>query len=219
MYAVIFTYFFACSDKSADVHCDVGGEIYSIGESYDAEDGCNTCTCMSDGEGGASIGCTEIGCGEPEPMNCADMSINACEENPICTVVYGSPIMLDTENECYAWANEVTALGCINADMDCTEGLKRAASTDDPNNCYGFGGCMPEGWGACGLGDYPDCDQIQFSFASTLLLVTIHRFQRNILLKIIPLMTHGSYPIFLFVECSLKWKSIANKGRQGYVQN
>ena len=121
MFTIIVSLFLACSDKSEDITCDVNGEIYAVGESYDAADGCNTCTCMADGEGGASVGCTEMGCAEPEPTGCSDMSIETCEETPTCTVVYGSPLMLDTDNECYAWANEVTALGCMDADAMCTE--------------------------------------------------------------------------------------------------
>ena len=158
MIPTIFFLFTACSDKSTDITCDVNGEVYAIGESYDAEDGCNTCTCESDGEGGALVGCTEMACVEPEPAGCSAMSIDACEEASVCTVIYGSPIMLDTDNECYAWANEVTALGCMDADTACPTELKHGASLEDTNDCYGFGGCMPEGWGSCGLGDYPECD-------------------------------------------------------------
>ena len=164
MYIIIVSLFMACSDKSEDtstnidITCDVNGEIYAIGESYDASDGCNTCTCTADEEVGASVQCTEMECPEPEPTGCSTMSTEACEEAPTCTVIYGSSIILDTDNECYAWANEVTALGCMNADAMCTEELKHGASAEDPNDCYGFGGCMPEDWGSCGLGDYPECD-------------------------------------------------------------
>ena len=160
MLTIIFSLFMACSDKSNDITCEVNGESYALGESYDAADGCNTCTCMSDGEGGSSVECTEMACiePEPEPTGCSEMSIDSCEETPTCTVIYGSPIMLDTDNECYAWANEVTGVGCMDAEMDCPAVLTHGASLEDPNNCYGFGGCMPEGWGNCGLGDYPECD-------------------------------------------------------------
>ena len=164
MFTIIVSLFMACSDKSedtsinVDITCDVNGEVYAIGESYDAADGCNTCTCTADEEGGASVQCTEMGCPEPEPTGCSAMPIETCEETPTCTVIYGSPIILDTDNECYAWANEVTALGCMDADAMCTEELKHGASSEDPNDCYGFGGCMPEDWGNCGLGDYPECN-------------------------------------------------------------
>lgn len=158
MFALVCTHFLSCTEKSNDITCDVNGEIYAVGESYDAADGCNTCTCMSDGEGGASMGCTEMGCDDPEPMSCAEMSIENCEEVPSCTVIYGSPIFLDSDNECYVWANGIEELGCMDADMECTSSLKHGASTDNPSDCYGFGGCMPEGWGNCGLGDYPECE-------------------------------------------------------------
>ena len=39
--------------------CDYEGETYEAGESFDAADGCNTCTC-DDG----SASCTEMGCEE-----------------------------------------------------------------------------------------------------------------------------------------------------------
>ena len=157
MFTFVLCYFFACSDKEQQRSCDYNGETYSVGETFPAEDGCNSCTCMEEGDG-VSMGCTEMDCSEPEPVSCAELSIEECESNAICTVVYGSPIMLDSENECYAWANEVNAVGCMDADTSCTEELKHGASSDDPNNCYGFGGCMPEGWGDCGLGNYPDCN-------------------------------------------------------------
>lgn len=43
--------------------CTLNDEVYALGETFDAPDGCNECVC---GEGGA-IACTEIGCSnEPE---------------------------------------------------------------------------------------------------------------------------------------------------------
>ena len=38
--------------------CTVGGVTYAVGDSFPAEDGCNTCTCGEDG----NAACTEIGC-------------------------------------------------------------------------------------------------------------------------------------------------------------
>jgi hypothetical protein len=40
--------------------CRVGDQIYEIGESFPAGDGCNTCQCRADG----SVSCTEIRCAE-----------------------------------------------------------------------------------------------------------------------------------------------------------
>lgn len=39
--------------------CEVDGELYEPGDSFPASDGCNTCSCMSDG----SVACTEMFCG------------------------------------------------------------------------------------------------------------------------------------------------------------
>ncbi|EYF03287.1 hypothetical protein [Chondromyces apiculatus] len=44
--------------SSGDDACSYGGETYDEGESFPAEDGCNTCSCDSDG----SVLCTQIGC-------------------------------------------------------------------------------------------------------------------------------------------------------------
>jgi hypothetical protein len=44
--------------SGSDGACSYGGETYDVGESFPAEDGCNTCTCMEDG----SAACTLMGC-------------------------------------------------------------------------------------------------------------------------------------------------------------
>ncbi len=42
-----------------EVSCQVGSNTYQPGDSFGADDGCNTCTCMNDG----SVACTTMGCG------------------------------------------------------------------------------------------------------------------------------------------------------------
>ena len=37
-------------------YCEYGGEKYEAGDSFDATDGCNSCTCMDDG----TVACTSI---------------------------------------------------------------------------------------------------------------------------------------------------------------
>ncbi len=56
----------ACGGSTSDtpgggVTCEFGGQSYSPGDSFPAGDGCNTCTCGSDG----SVGCTMMGCANP----------------------------------------------------------------------------------------------------------------------------------------------------------
>lgn len=41
--------------------CEYNGETYEKGESFPAEDGCNTCTCEEKG----AVACTEMGCLTP----------------------------------------------------------------------------------------------------------------------------------------------------------
>ncbi|HSN97342.1 MAG TPA: hypothetical protein VLS89_03555 [Candidatus Nanopelagicales bacterium] len=40
--------------------CEYGGQVYDIGESFPAGDGCNVCTCTADGE----VVCTLVACDE-----------------------------------------------------------------------------------------------------------------------------------------------------------
>ncbi|PKN58603.1 MAG: hypothetical protein CVU56_04995 [Deltaproteobacteria bacterium HGW-Deltaproteobacteria-14] len=43
--------------------CSYGGDAYQVGDSFPADDGCNTCGCMADG----TVACTKIGCA---PQGC-----------------------------------------------------------------------------------------------------------------------------------------------------
>ena len=48
----------ATEDGSGGSACRHGGKTYDVGDSFPAEDGCNTCTC----EKGGGVACTQIGC-------------------------------------------------------------------------------------------------------------------------------------------------------------
>lgn len=48
----------SCNSPQQEIACAYNGERYEAGQSFPAEDGCNTCTCGEDGQ----IGCTEIAC-------------------------------------------------------------------------------------------------------------------------------------------------------------
>jgi hypothetical protein len=45
-------------DEPPPVTCSYQGVTHASGDSFPAEDGCNSCSCNDDG----SVGCTEIGC-------------------------------------------------------------------------------------------------------------------------------------------------------------
>ena len=47
----------SCGGPSGGV-CGYGGALYSVGSSFPASDGCNTCTCLA----GGSVACTEKAC-------------------------------------------------------------------------------------------------------------------------------------------------------------
>ena len=52
----------ACGEKESEVTCEVNGVSYNVGDSWDAGDGCNTCSCDESGY----AGCTEMGCVTPD---------------------------------------------------------------------------------------------------------------------------------------------------------
>ena len=72
--------------------CNYNGTPHQAGESFPAEDGCNTCTCQENG----SVACTLIGCVEPEEESCvaAGCSNEVCfpeSEDVINTVCVWKP--------------------------------------------------------------------------------------------------------------------------------
>ena len=57
---LVLSLLFACQEKEA-LTCEYDGEIYSVGESFTAADGCNSCSCDEEGEETAVI-CTVMYC-------------------------------------------------------------------------------------------------------------------------------------------------------------
>lgn len=84
--------------------CFDGGTGYAEGETFAAEDGCNTCTCQGDG----SISCTELACGEcsgPAPI--CDTPPPGCSASVTCGAKGG-------------WMCEIDCTGCEGAPpIDC----------------------------------------------------------------------------------------------------
>jgi len=153
---IILSFLFACQEKPEPLRCEFNGASYEVGETFDAGDGCNSCSCEElDGE--TSVPCTEMDCSEP--MGCVDMSISDCEAAESCSVIHASSVALNEGEECFAWANSVDSVGCMDADLGCGQAFTYAASPEDPSGCFGFTNtCIPQGWGDCSQGTYPECD-------------------------------------------------------------
>ena len=63
---------------------------------------------------------------------------------------FGRSISVDDANDCYTVATETTAMGCMSADMGCTEAITFAQEPE--GECTWFSnGCTPVGWESCEL--------------------------------------------------------------------
>jgi len=150
-------YLIACGNGDAKRNCEYEGETLSIGESFFASDGCNSCICEQTDEGTA-ISCTEMSCNSTESP-CFTLSIDDCERISMCTVIQASPLIIDEDNQCYLVENTINPVGCIEADLSCTEVITFASSSDNPTNCYRFNtGCIPDQWSACDLEQSVECE-------------------------------------------------------------
>ena len=155
---VIFSFMIACQEKSEPATCNYNNTTYAVGETFDAGDGCNSRSCDElDGE--TSVACTEMDCSSIEPDSCAERSVDDCELTEECTVIIASEVALNEEEECFAWANSIERVGCMEKDMVCGDAFTYAASAESPSGCYGFTStCIPQGWGECSQGVYPECE-------------------------------------------------------------
>lgn len=91
----------ACGGSSArrdERPCDYAGETYEAGESFPAQDGCNTCGCEPDGK----VTCTLLGCDSCEDVS--DRYANALDEAKACDP--GQP------GQCSKLVIEGLACGC-----------------------------------------------------------------------------------------------------------
>jgi hypothetical protein len=157
----VFHLLFACQEKEP-LTCEYGEEIYAVGDSFSAMDGCNSCSCDAE-DGEAMVTCTLMACDTgdiPEPdTDCVSLSIDECEAADQCTVIMASQVIVDDEEECFLWANSIDNVGCMDADMGCGEAITYAESPETPGECYGFTNtCIPDGWSECSLGSFPECD-------------------------------------------------------------
>ena len=60
MLLISLSLLFACQEKEP-LTCEVDGETYSVGDWFDAPDGCNSCSC-DEYEGETMVSCTEMAC-------------------------------------------------------------------------------------------------------------------------------------------------------------
>ena len=156
----VISLLFACQEKEP-LTCEYNGETNSVGDSFDAADGCNSCFCDEEGDE-AMVSCTLMACdtgGYLEEPDCINISISDCEAADQCTVITASQVILNEAEECFAWANSIDNVGCMNVDMGCGDAITYAESPETPGECYGFTNtCVPDGWIDCSLGNHLDCD-------------------------------------------------------------
>lgn len=158
---LVLSLFIACQEKEP-LTCEYGDATYTVGDSFSAMDGCNSCSCDEE-DGEAMVSCTLMACDTgdiPEPdTDCVSLSIDECEAADQCTVIMASQVILNEEEECFAWANSIDNVGCMDAGIDCGAAITYAESPETPGECYGFTStCTPDGWSECSLGSYPECD-------------------------------------------------------------
>jgi hypothetical protein len=94
-----------------DVSCQVGDQVYEVGDHFPAPDGCNTCTCEEHG----GIACTEMGCVEtcvyqgvtymagqsfPAGDDCNQCSCGS-GGSVACTTMWCDPMLCEYEGSMY----------------------------------------------------------------------------------------------------------------------
>lgn len=166
---------FACSANVTIVgSCERDGITYDVGESFDAGDGCNTCTCDESG----SIACTlvececvgdEPDCGAPPPGCSLD---HACVDGALQCVVQCEdcgdppPISCDAPPGCFhtglVCENGSWSCGELVCDDPCSDPAPECPQPGSPNceafpTCTEFGwDCQTECWDEC-EGPVPPC--------------------------------------------------------------
>ncbi len=83
-------------------------------------------------------------------IDCMELDVDACDARPDCVTIVGRSINVDDANDCYTVATETTPVGCMSADMGCTEAITFAQEPE--GECTWFSnGCTPAGWESCEL--------------------------------------------------------------------
>ena len=72
----------ACRGDDGAGPCTYYGMTYAIGDTFPAGDGCNSCSCTSEGVACTAIGCPVDGGVDADPASCG--ASGGCPEGPIC---------------------------------------------------------------------------------------------------------------------------------------
>ncbi len=127
-------------DNNNTTLCEYDGLAYQVGDTFDAVDGCNTCTCESDG----SVSCTELGCAPDCPELGCQFGFLPDEDGDGCSDGCRSELVCEYNRVTYNTADSFPAVdGC--------------------NTCT----CESDGSVSCTeLGCAPDCPELgcQFGF-------------------------------------------------------
>ena len=93
-----------------------------------------------------------------DPLECAELTVEACQTRDDCTTVDGLTLHQDGEEYCVDWNEESTPLGCLDMDTGCGEAETYAAPAGDPGDCYWFPTtCWPSGWVGCNITSAGEC--------------------------------------------------------------
>ncbi len=66
-----------------------------------------------------------------------------------CSTILGREVRDDAGQPCVDFGTDPTPLGCMPSGGGCLAVETLAAPPDDPDTCWWFGGCLPEGWVVC----------------------------------------------------------------------
>ena len=149
----------ACSSKSlgsvdAGVTCDYQGKTYALGATFPAGDGCNTCTCGTNGQTGWVVACMLKAC----PNTDAGLTEGGMADGPISTSD-GGVASCTYNGKTYAAGADFTATdGCNTCSCD-SGGLARCTQ----RACASDGGIIDGAaiTGVCSFGQDQTCNEDQ----------------------------------------------------------
>ena len=154
---IAFTVLFACRDNEEPLSCEFNGETYSVGEWFDAPDGCNSCSCDAY-EGETTVSCTEMACDTGfelvEDTGNETTEETGTETDSDTNTDTNSDTNQDTDSDEPADCTELSVAECASAD-ECTVITSSQVEYDQRNECYTWSnnvervGCMAADMG-CG---------------------------------------------------------------------
>lgn len=118
--------------------CEYDGATYQVGESFDAGDGCNTCSCTEGGQ----VACTAIACvacEDPSP-ECPQPGAPNCSAEAICDLNGGWQCIIKCD-ECTGGPPPCAAppMGCTMDGPVCVNGNWQCGAIKCPEGCF-YGG-------------------------------------------------------------------------------